>query len=140
MARARPPSPGGGSPGSGAGSSSVLRFMNRRVTVLRGVAANAYGDESDVGTPYLTGVPAAIAETSQTAFDPATQRLSVIRAIKCIMPGWAGVEETDTIVDPATGWAYMIEDLQQEPGLGYYPPRTILTLRLRSGVAVAGDT
>jgi hypothetical protein len=140
MARARPPSPGGGSPGSGGGSSSVLRFMNRGVTVLRGVAADAYGDESDVGTPYLTGVPASIAETSQTAFDAATQRLSVIRAVKCIMPGWADVRETDTLVDEFTGWAYMIEDLQQEPGLGYYPPRTILTLRLRSGVAVAGDT
>jgi hypothetical protein len=114
--------------------------MNRRVTILRGETANAYGDLSDVGTPYLTGVPAAIAETSQSAFDAATQRLSVIRAIKCIMPGWAGVQETDTLLDPATGWAYMIEDLQQEPGLGYYPPRTILTLRLRSGVTVAGDT
>jgi hypothetical protein len=113
--------------------------MNRRITVLRGQAANGYGDISDVGIPVYEGVQAAIAETSQTAFDAATQRPSIIRAIKCVIPGWAAVETTDTICDPFTGWFYMIENIEQEPGIGIYPPRQILTLRLRSGVTVSGE-
>ena len=114
--------------------------MNHRITILRGEDASAYGDISDVGTPVYEDVPAAIAETSQTAFDPATQRQSIIRAIKCILPSWADVETTDTIFDPFTGFYYMIENLEQEPGLGYYPPRQILTLRMRSGVTAAGES
>ena len=135
MARARPSVSGGGS----AGPASVLRFMNRAITVMRGPAVNAYGDESDVGTPYLTGVQAALAETTQTAFDAATQRPQIIRSITCIVPGWADIRTTDTLFDPFTGFYYMIENLEQEPGLGYYPPRQILTLRMRSGVSVGSD-
>lgn len=135
MARARPSAGGNG----GIGNKTPLRFMDRSLTILRGQTANAYGDISDVGQPIYTGVQAALAETSQTAFDPATQRPSIIRSITCILPGWADVQMTDTIYDPATGWFYLIENLQQEPGIGMYPPRQILTLRLRSGVTVAGE-
>lgn len=135
MATARPAMSGGGS----AGAASVLRFMNRSLNTYRGPAVNAYGDESDVGTLYLTGVQAALAETAQTAFDPATQRPQIIRAITCIVPGWADIETTDTIQDPFTGWFYMITSMEDEPGLGYYPPRKILTLRMRSGVSIGSD-
>lgn len=136
MARARPPVSSSG--GSG-GSSSVLRFMNRSLTVLRGTTANAYGDLSDVGQPLYTGIQAAIAETSDVVFDAATQRQQTIRAITCIVPGWADILDTDTLFDPFTGWYYLIEGMQQEPGLGYYPPRKVLTLRMRSGVTVGSD-
>ena len=139
-ARARPSSGGGGgSGGGGAGSNAVLRFQNRLANTYRGETANDYGDISDVGTLYLSNVPMAIAETAQTSFDAATQRPSIIRAIKCIVPGWADIETTDTIRDTFTGWYYLISSLEQEPGLGYYPPRQILTLRMRSGVTVAGE-
>ena len=135
MARVRP-SPGGN---GGIGPSAPLRLMNHRLKTYRGQAASAYGDISDVGQLYLTDVPASLTETSQTAFDPATQRPSIIRAITCIVPGWADIETTDTLFDPATGYWYMIENIQQEPGFGIYPPRKILTLRMRSGVSVGSD-
>lgn len=134
--RVRPPSGGNG----GIGEKSPLRFMNRRITIMRGQEIGPYGEKTNVGTPYLTDVPAAIAEVSRTAFDPATQRPQIIRSIQGIVPGWAGVQTTDTLVDPVTGFAYMIEDMYSEPGIGIYPPRTILTLRLRSGVTVQGET
>jgi hypothetical protein len=134
--RRRPSITGGG---NAAGPNAVLRFMNRRITTYRGKKVNDYGDVSDVGAVYLTNVPAAIAEVSQRAFDPATQRMQIIRAIKCAVPGWADVVLTDTLLDPFTGWFYMIEDLQQEPGIGYYPPRKLMTLRMRSGVSVEGE-
>jgi hypothetical protein len=98
-----------------------------------------YGDRSDVGSLYLTDVPAALAETSQAVFDPATQRPAIIRTVKCIVPGWADIESTDTVYDPFTGWVYLITNIEQEPGLGYRPPRQILTLKLRSGVTISGE-
>jgi hypothetical protein len=136
MARVR--SARGGSGGS-SGAAGVMRFMTRSLNTYRGTTANAYGDETDVGTPYLTGVQAALAETSQTAFDPATQRPQIIRAITCMVPGWADIVTTDTIQDPATGLVYMIENLSAAPSIGYYPPMKVLTLRVRSGVSIASD-
>lgn len=134
MARPRPAVSSGG-----IGEKSPLRVMNRLVTILRGTTVSPDGDRSDVGTPYLTSIPAAIAETSQRAFDPATQRPSIIRSIQGVMPGWAGVRTTDTLLDPATGNYYLIESVENEPGFGIYPPRQILTLRQRSGVSVQGE-
>ena len=138
-ARARPTSGSSGSGGGGAGGSAVLRFMNRRLAVYRGDAVNPYGDVSNVGELFLDDVPAALAEVSQNSFDPATQRPSIIRAIKCIVPGWADIDLDDTIQDKSTGFFYLVESAEAEPGLGYRPPRRILTLRQRSGVSVAGE-
>lgn len=130
----------GGSGASGAkGPQAVLAVWNRQISTYRGTTANAYGDLSDVGEPYLTGVPAAIAEVSQTAFDPATQRPQIVRAITCMVPAWADIITTDTIQDPATGYFYEIENISAAPGPGYYPAPKILTLRMRSGVSVASD-
>lgn len=136
MAVPRPPITGGG---NASGPNAVLRFMNRRISILRGLAVNSFGDASDVGAVYMAGVPAAIAETTQTAFDPATQRPQIIRSIKGAVPGWAGIQLTDTLFDPATGYFYLVEDIEQEPGIGIYPPRQLLTLRMRSGVSVQSD-
>ena len=66
------------------------------------------GDESDVGAPLYTDIPAAIAEVSETVFDAATQRLSTIRSIKAVMPGWADVIASDTIQDEFTGYFYIV--------------------------------
>jgi hypothetical protein len=136
MARARPSSGGG----SGApGATSVLKFWNRTIATYRGTTANAYGDVSDVGAPYLTGVQAALAETAQTVFDAATQRQQIIRAITCIVPAWADIVTTDTLQDEFTGFFYMISSIEAQPGLGYYPAPKILTLRMRSGVSIGSD-
>jgi hypothetical protein len=123
----------------GIGPKSPLRVMDRQISVLRGETVDEYGDVSDVGTPVFTGVPAAIAEVSQTAFDPATQRPQIIRSIQGVMPGWAEVRTTDTLYEPATDRYFMIEDVSQEPGFGLYPPRQLLTLRVRSGVTVESE-
>jgi hypothetical protein len=119
-----------------------MRFWNRRINVYRGTEVNEYGDLTDIGTgsaPHLAGVPAAIAETAQVATDQATQRQQIVRTITCQVPAWADIVTTDTIEDPATGYWYIIEDLQEAPGIGYYPPPKTLTLRMRSGVSVSSD-
>lgn len=137
MARPRPSITGGG---NASGTAAVLRFMNRRISVLRGTTVNDWGDKTNVGTPLYTNVPAAIAETAEQSFDPATERPQIIRSIKAAVPGWADIELTDTLLDPATGWYYMPEEIWDEPGIGIYPPRKLMTLRMRSGVTVDGES
>lgn len=116
-----------------------MKFMNRRINTYRGTAADAYGDLDDVGTPYLSGVQAALAETEQESFDPAAETRRTIRTITCVVPNWADINDNDTIEDPATGNFYMIESIQAQPGIGLYPPFKLLGLRARSGVSIATD-
>lgn len=140
MARARTGGRLGQPSGRGAsGTAAVLKFRNRRITTFRGTAASPYGDLDDVGSPYLTGVPAAVAETSDVVFAAASQRQQIIRTVTCVVPAWADIIDTDTIQDPATGNFYMITAIEAQPGIGYYPAPKILTLRMRSGVSVASD-
>jgi hypothetical protein len=121
------------------GPEGVLRLQNRTISVIRGVETNPYGDQTNLGAPLYTGIPAALAETTQTSFDGASQRQQIVRAITCEVPHWADILTTDTITDEATGYTYMIESMEERPGPGYYPPTKILTLRMRSGVTVTSD-
>lgn len=145
MARTRTTAGGAGRAGAssvraGAGGGTALRFMNRTISVYRGTTANGYGDISDVGTVALhTGIPAALAEVSDVAYDAATQRQQIVRSIKCVVPNWADILDTDTLMDESTGYFYLIESVEAEPGIGYYPARKIFTLRMRSGVTIASD-
>lgn len=144
MARTRTTKGGPGHAGApsvtaGAGANAVLKFRNRLISTYRGLAPNAYGDLSDVGEPYLTGIQAALAEVSDVVFDAATQRQQIIRGVKCIIPAYADVIDTDTLQDEFTGFFYFIESMEAQPGIGYYPPPKILMLRMRSGVSIASD-
>lgn len=129
---------GKGGAGS-SGAAAVLRFRVRQFTVMRGTAANAYGDETDVGNVLYTGVPVAYAETTDTVFDAATQRQQTVRSISAVFPSWADVQDTDTLQDESTGNYYMVESMQERPGIGFYPPDKILALRMRSGVSTGSD-
>jgi hypothetical protein len=144
MARTRTASGGPGRAGAqsvraGSGGGTALKFMDRTLSVLRGTSVDSFGDQSDVGTPLYTGIQAAIAEMDETVFDAATQRMSTIRQVKGIVPGWADIIASDTLQDEFTGFYYMVESLESEPGIGFYPPRKLLTLRERSGVSIASD-
>ena len=144
MARTRTSRGGPGKAGApsvrqGSGTAAALQFQNRRLNVLRGTSVDDLGDASDVGVPLYTGIPAAIAEVSETVFDAATQRMSTIRSIKGIMPGWVDVVASDTLQDQFTGYFYIVLSLEAEPGIGYYPPRKLLELKMRSGVGIQSD-
>jgi hypothetical protein len=134
MARARP------RPGSSAASASVVpAIQNRLFTVMRGTESNAYGDETDVGIPYLTDVPGGLAETGNETFDRASSTRRTIRTVTCVFQAWVDVTIDDTLMDQFTGYYYQIESMEERPGIGYYPPQKILTLRMRSGVSVKSD-
>jgi hypothetical protein len=149
MARARASGSGSGIAGASRGSGlfqiarnpvpATLVFYNRTLTTFRGTEVDEYGDESDVGIVYLTGVQAALAEVSDTVFDAATQRQQIVRAVKCTVPGFVDIIDTDTVQDEFTGWFYKIEAIEATPGIGYYPAPKRLTLRMRSGISIASD-
>jgi hypothetical protein len=109
----------------------MLGLANNSVSILRGTTPNAYGDETDDAIAAYTQVPAAIVESSHVTTDPATQTPRTVRAITCVMPGWADVLNSDRLQD-ATGTIYMIESVTTQPSLGY-PGDTILTLRRVTG-------
>lgn len=116
----------------------MLELANTTVSVLRGTTVNDWGDKTNVGTPLYTGIPAAIVESSKQAFDRASQRFQTIRTSTCVVPDWADIVDTDTLIDETTGNAFMIESVELQPSLGP-PPDKILTLRSRSGVSVESD-
>lgn len=144
MARTRTAKGGAGNAGApsvpmGAGSGAVLKVRNRSITVMRGTAVNRFGDRSNVGTPLYTGIPAAIAEVTETVFDAATQRPQEIRSITCVVPNWADVQDSDTLQDEFTGYFYIVLGQEARPGIGVYPPDKLLSLKMRSGVTIASD-
>ena len=55
-----------------------------------------------------------------------------------MVPDWADILTSDTLMDERTGNYYMIIDIQVQPTLGT-PPDKILTLRWRSGVTPGSD-
>jgi hypothetical protein len=117
----------------------MLELQTTTLATFRGTAVNAYGDETDVGTVYLTGVPAALVETAKTVFDAASQRQQTIRSITCRVPAWADIIDTDTLMDERTGDYFAIESIQRQPSLGLPVDSTMLTLTARSGVATGTD-
>jgi hypothetical protein len=118
----------------------MMELANTCLTIMRGTAANAFGDESDVGTPIYTGVPAAVVESSKQVFDPATQQPRTIRTSTAVVAGWVDVLISDTIMDEGSGNYYMINDIAVQPtGPTGIAADKLLTLRWRSGVNVTSD-
>jgi hypothetical protein len=116
----------------------MMELANTTLSVLRGTTTNGYGDRTNVGVPLHTGIPAAVVEKSKQVFDRDSQRFQTIRTSMCVVPDWADILDTDTLMDETTGNFFMVEDIQIQPSLGI-PPDKILTLRWRSGVSVGSD-
>jgi capsular polysaccharide biosynthesis protein len=96
----------------------MMELQNTTLSVLRGTTTNGYGDKTNVGNPLYTGIPAAVVEKSKQSFDRDTQRLQTIRTSMCVVPDWADILDTDTLMDESTGNFFMIEDIQTQPSLG----------------------
>ena len=107
-----------------------------RLTIMRGTEVDDAGDESDVGIPIYQHVPAALVQASMQAFDPASSTRRTIRVSKALLPSWADVTDSDTIMDESTGSYFAIEDIQLQPTLGS-PPDLLLTLRSVTGVSIS---
>ena len=117
----------------------VAEAQNAYVDLLRGTTTDAYGDTADSMVPVIQGMPAILAETTQSVFDPATQMPRTVRQATCKVPSWAGVLSTDQIRDSLTGNVYAVIDVITPPVLTSLamggPPDTLLTLRRITAVA-----
>lgn len=101
------------------------------VAVLRGEAADAYGDLADTTDVATASIPASIVESSRVTTDPATQQPRTIRNITCVLPWWADVLNTDRLRGP-DGTVYSIIELTAQPTLGY-PADKVLRLKRVTG-------
>lgn len=102
---------------------------NTAVTVLRGVTVTGFGDLQDDRGLLFTDVPASLIENAEIVNDPATQTPMIIRSSVCLLPAWTGVQDTDQILDQATGDTYAIEDIIRPPTFIGAPVDTKLVLR-----------
>lgn len=113
----------------------VAEVANTLASVLRGVTITSYGDLQDDRQPYLTDVPVSLVENAQTVLDPATQTPMIVRSSICLVPAWAGIQDTDQILDQATGDIYSVQDIMQPPTLIGAPVDIKLLLRRISSVS-----
>ena len=81
---------------------------NTTATILRGTGQNQFGDTIDAQLPVMTGLPVTLLETGRNVQDPSTPTPRTIREITCIVPQYAGVIDTDRIMDESTGDTYII--------------------------------
>lgn len=103
--------------------------QNCAITIFRGTTSNQFGDSIDSNVPYITDLPATLIETGKSVQDPSSPTPRTIRQITCIVPQWAGVLNTDRILDQNTQDVYMIISVTKPPTIIGAPVDTVLGLR-----------
>lgn len=81
------------------------------VTVRRGTTTDTFGDTVDSGTTIATGVQVSILERTKRVFVPADGRWEQVRYYAARFPALSGVRAGDQIEDEATGYDYVIDDV-----------------------------
>ena len=102
---------------------------NTTATVFRGTTSNQFGDEIDSNVPLITNLPVTLIETGKSVQDPSTPTPRTIRQITCIVPEWAGVLNTDRIMDERTQDVYIIISVTKPPTIIGAPVDTVLGLK-----------
>lgn len=102
---------------------------NTTASVMRGTTENQFGDEIDANTPYISGLPVTLIETGKTVQDPSSATPRTIRQVYCNVPEWAGILNTDRLMDERTGDVYIIISVTKPPTIIGAPVDTILGLK-----------
>lgn len=102
---------------------------NTTVTLLRGTSENQFGDLIDALDPVMTGLPATLAETGKTVQDPTSTTPRTIRQVYCSVPQYAGLVNTDRLLDESTGETYIVIDVTTPPTIIGAPVDTVATLK-----------
>jgi len=116
-------------PGGEVWTPVVAEVQNTTVSVLRGTASNAFGDTVDLNEAIVEGLPALLAETGKHVQDPSTSHPRTIREVACHVPQYAGVLNTDRILDESTGNIFMIIGIVTPPTIIGAPVDTVLQLK-----------
>jgi hypothetical protein len=102
---------------------------NTTATIYRGTTANQFGDEVDSNVLFISGLPVTLIETGKSVQDPSTPTPRTIRQITCIVPEWAGIVNTDRVMDERTGDVYIIISVTRPPTTIGAPVDTVLGLK-----------
>ena len=114
----------------------VAEIMNTMITLLTGQATDAWGNLVDAGTPATTHIPAFLAETRETTWDPATQMPRTVRNITLRVQQWFPVYagfESPQILDETTGEVFFVEDVVIPPTIIGAPVDPRIHLRRVTG-------
>ncbi len=108
---------------------------NTLCSILRGTTANQFGDEIDSDIPVMEHLPVTLIETGHTTQDPSSPTPRTIREIKCIVPHWAPLTDSDRIRDERTGDVYMVISVTRPPTIIGAPVDTVAILKRVSAQA-----
>lgn len=91
----------------------MLALATTTISVLRGTATDAYGDEQDTDTVVYSGIPAAITEQSRrvTTRDDPTPR--IVRYPVGRVTAGTDIQDQDRIRDDRTGAVYIVDAVSQ---------------------------
>ena len=103
--------------------------QNATATIYRGTTVNWAGDTVDDNTPYLTGLPVTLVETGKQVQDPSTPTPRTIRQIYCSVPDYTGIQNTDRIMDEATGDVYIVLSVTRPPTITGAPTDLVCQLK-----------
>lgn len=85
-----------------------MNLATTTVSVLRGTATDAFGDETDLPTVAASGIPASLMESGREAQEPVTGTPRIIRTHVCRVPPGTDVTENDRIRDEQTSEVYIV--------------------------------
>ncbi|MFD1309738.1 hypothetical protein [Streptomyces kaempferi] len=80
-----------------------------KITVLRGTATDAYGDEQDTNTPIATGIPASLTEQTRRVSGRENQTPRIVRYAVARVPARTDISENDRVLDERTGATYIVD-------------------------------
>jgi hypothetical protein len=102
---------------------------NTSVTIYRGTTSNQFGDQVDSNVPFITDLPATLIETGKSVQDPSTPTPRTIRAIYLNVPEWAGILNTDRVLDQRTQDVYIVISVTKPGTIIGAPVDTICQLK-----------
>jgi hypothetical protein len=102
---------------------------NTSATIFRGTTSNQFGDQIDDNVPLMTSLPITLIETGKNVQDPSTPTPRTVREIYASVPQWAGVLNTDRLMDESTGDVYMIIAVTTPATIIGAPVDTVCQLR-----------
>jgi hypothetical protein len=102
---------------------------NTTATVYRGTSTNWAGDTVDSNVPLISSLPITLIETGKSVQDPSTPTPRTIRQIYANVPEWAGIVDTDRLLDERTGDVYIIISVTKPPTIIGAPVDTVLGLK-----------
>ncbi|MCX5522202.1 hypothetical protein OG342_04875 [Streptomyces bobili] len=86
-----------------------IALATTTVTVLRGTTTDTYGDEQDLNTPHLTGIPASLTEQTRRVTTRENPTPRIVRYAVARVAAGTDVTDQDRLRDERTGAVYIVE-------------------------------